>query len=103
MAKESTKGVWKSGSGRGRVGPKGRQIEDTAWTQVQKLLGDQPRRRDLLIEFLHLIQDAYGHISAVHMRALAEEMRLMESLWDPKQTQWNQLEMKYTQFNSMRM
>lgn len=79
MAKESTKGVWKSGSGRGRVRPKGRQVEDTAWTQVQELLGDQPRRHDLLIEFLHLIQDAYGHISAVHMRALAEEMRLSQA------------------------
>ena len=59
--------------------PKGRQVEDLAWSQVQGLLGDQPRRRDLLIEFLHLIQDAYGYISAVHMRALAEEMRLSQA------------------------
>ena len=79
MGKEASKGVWKSGSGRGRVRPKGRQVEDLAWSQVQSLLGDQPRRRDLLIEFLHLIQDAYGHISAVHMRALAEEMRLSQA------------------------
>jgi NADH:ubiquinone oxidoreductase subunit F (NADH-binding)/NADH:ubiquinone oxidoreductase subunit E len=79
MGKEASKGVWKSGSGRGRVRPKGRQVEDVAWSQVQSLLGDQPRRRDLLIEFLHLIQDAYGHISAVHMRALAEEMRLSQA------------------------
>ena len=79
MGKEESKGVWKSGSGRGRVRPKGRQVEDLAWSQVQSLLGDQPRRRDLLIEFLHLIQDAYGHISAVHMRALAEEMRLSQA------------------------
>jgi hypothetical protein len=35
-----------------------------------------PRRRDLLIEHLHLIQDAHGHLSAAHLRALAEEMRL---------------------------
>ena len=79
MGKEASKGVWNSGSGRGRVRPKGRQVEDLAWSQVQSLLGDQPRRRDLLIEFLHLIQDAYGHISAVHMRALAEEMRLSQA------------------------
>ena len=79
MGKEESKGVWKSGSGRGRVRPKGRQVEDLAWSQVQSLLGDQPRRRDLLIEFLHLIQDAYGYISAVHMRALAEEMRLSQA------------------------
>ena len=79
MGKEESKGVWKSGSGRGRVRPKGRQVEDLAWSQVQSLLGDQPRQRDLLIEFLHLIQDAYGYISAVHMRALAEEMRLSQA------------------------
>ena len=79
MGKEESKGVWKSGSGRGRVRPKGRQVEDLAWSQVQSLLGDQPRRRDFLIEFLHLIQDAYGYISAVHMRALAEEMRLSQA------------------------
>ena len=79
LGKEESKGVWKYGSGRGRVRPKGRQVEDLAWSQVQGLLGDQPRRRDLLIEFLHLIQDAYGYISAVHMRALAEEMRLSQA------------------------
>ncbi|WP_299656797.1 NAD(P)H-dependent oxidoreductase subunit E [uncultured Tateyamaria sp.] len=70
------KGVWKSGKGKGRVRPKGRALEDQAWDEVRSLLGDQPRRRDLLIEFLHLIQDKYGHLSAAHLRALAEEMRL---------------------------
>ena len=44
MGKEASKGVWKSGSGRGRVRPKGRQVEDLAWSQVQSLLGDQPRQ-----------------------------------------------------------
>ncbi|MEL6885540.1 MAG: NAD(P)H-dependent oxidoreductase subunit E [Pseudomonadota bacterium] len=70
------KGVWKSGKGKGRVRPKGRALEDDALADVQALLGDAPRRRDLLIEFLHLIQDRYGHLSAAHLRALAEEMRL---------------------------
>ena len=79
MSSASTKGVWKSGSGRGRSRPKGRQVEDLAWSEVKDLLGEQPRRRDLLIEFLHLIQDAYGHISAAHMCALAEEMRLSQA------------------------
>ena len=69
MSSASTKGVWKSGSGRGRSRPKGRQVEDLAWSEVKDLLGEQPRRRDLLIEFLHLIQDVYGHISAAHMWA----------------------------------
>nr|WP_157023396.1 NAD(P)H-dependent oxidoreductase subunit E [Zongyanglinia huanghaiensis] len=69
------KGVWKSGKGKGRKTPKGRQVDDIALGEVQSLLGDNPRRRDLLIEFLHLIQDEYGHLSAAHIRALAEEMR----------------------------
>ncbi|MEL6208900.1 MAG: NAD(P)H-dependent oxidoreductase subunit E [Pseudomonadota bacterium] len=70
------KGVWKSGKGKGRVRPKGRALEDQAWDEVRALLGDAPRRADLLIEFLHLIQDSYGHLSAAHLRALAEELRL---------------------------
>ena len=37
------------------------------------------RRRDLLIEFLHLIQDKYRCLSARHLRALAEEMRLSQA------------------------
>ncbi|MEO0524915.1 MAG: NAD(P)H-dependent oxidoreductase subunit E [Pseudomonadota bacterium] len=76
MALDERKGVWKSGRGKGRVRPKGRALDDAAWDQVRALLGDRPRRRDLLIEFLHLIQDAYGHLSAAHLHALAEEMRL---------------------------
>ncbi len=70
------KGVWKSGKGKGRRHTKGRQLQDDAWDEVKALLGDAPRRRDLLIEYLHKIQDTYGHLSAAHLRALAEEMRL---------------------------
>ncbi len=76
MALDDRKGVWKSGKGKGRRTPKGRQVQDQAWDEVRMLLGERPRRRDLLIEFLHLIQDAYGHLSSAHLRALAEEMRL---------------------------
>lgn len=76
MALDERKGVWKSGKGKGRHTPKGRQYEDQALQEVQMLLGAQPRKRDLLIEFLHLIQDEYGHLSAAHLRALAEELRL---------------------------
>ncbi|WP_372887643.1 NAD(P)H-dependent oxidoreductase subunit E, partial [Shimia sp.] len=72
---EAKKGIWKSGKGKGRKTPKGRQLDDAAHDEVLALLGDRPRRRDLLIEFLHLIQDAHGHISAAHIRALAEELR----------------------------
>ncbi|MGA8816970.1 MAG: NAD(P)H-dependent oxidoreductase subunit E, partial [Xanthobacteraceae bacterium] len=56
--------------------PKGRQIDPQALADVQALLIDRPRRRDLLIEHLHLIQDHYGHISAAHLAALASEMKL---------------------------
>ena len=67
-------GVWKSAPGKGRKTPKGRQIDDAALSDVRALLGDSPRRRDLLIEFLHLIQDRYGHLSVAHLNALADEM-----------------------------
>src|SRR5438876_8443545 len=61
---------------RPRKTPKGRQVEPQALAQVRALLGDRARRRDLPIEHLHLIQDRYGHLSAAHLTALAQEMRL---------------------------
>jgi len=77
------KGVWKSGKGRGRRHPKGRQLQDAPWEEVRALLGSRPRRRDLLIEHLHLLQDHFGYLSAPHLRALAEEMRLsMAEVWE---------------------
>ena len=76
MALDTRKGVWKSGKGKGRHTPKGRQLDDAAWDEVKALLGNAPRRRDLLIEHLHKIQDSYGCLSAAHIRALAEEMRM---------------------------
>ena len=60
-------------------GPKGRPLDDSALAEIQALLGTRPRRRDLLIEFLHLIQDKYRCLSARHLRALAEEMRLAQA------------------------
>jgi len=63
---------------RKRQRPKGRQVDAAALQQVQALLGAAPRRRDLLIEFLHLIQDAYGCLSAAHLAALASELRLAQ-------------------------
>jgi formate dehydrogenase len=55
---------------------KGRQVDAGALARVRRLLGDAPRQRDLLIEYLHLIQDAFGHLSAAHLAALASEMGL---------------------------
>ena len=76
MALDDRKGVWKSGKGRGRKTTKGRQLDDQAWSDVRALLGDDVRRRDHLIEYMHLIQDKYGCLSAAHLRALAEELRI---------------------------
>ena len=56
--------------------PKGRQVDPQALDEVRALLGDRERRRDLLIEHLHLIQDRYGHLAAAHLAALAQEMKL---------------------------
>jgi len=56
--------------------PKGRAVDARALVEVQALLGDESRRRDLLIEHLHKIQDHHGHISAAHLVALAREMKL---------------------------
>jgi len=55
---------------------RGRSVEPGALGEVQALLGDEPRRRDLLIEFLHRIQDKFGHLAARHLTALAHEMKL---------------------------
>jgi formate dehydrogenase len=56
--------------------PKGRRVEPGALDEVRMLLGDSPRRRDLLIEYLHRIQDRYGCLSAAHLVALAAEMKM---------------------------
>jgi NADH:ubiquinone oxidoreductase subunit F (NADH-binding)/NADH:ubiquinone oxidoreductase subunit E len=65
-----------AGGRKPRRTPKGRQVEPQALDEVRALLGTRERRRDLLIEHLHLIQDRYGYLSAAHLAALAQEMRL---------------------------
>ena len=64
------------GRKRAKATPKGRQVDPTAAEEIELLLGDRPRRRDLLIEHLHLIQDKYHQISAAHLAALADAMKL---------------------------
>ncbi len=64
---------------RKREAPKGRRVEPAALAEVQALLGDASRQRDLLIEHLHLIQDKFGCLSAAHLAALAQEMRLAQT------------------------
>ncbi len=62
-----------------RSTPKGRFVDPKAVEDVQALLGGEPRRRDLLIEHLHRINDRYGHLSAAHLAALAQEMKLSQT------------------------
>ena len=56
--------------------PKGRAVDAKALEEVRALLGDAPRRRDLLIEHLHKLNDKFGHLPAAHLAALAQDMRL---------------------------
>ena len=70
------KGSGAGGRRRSPRTPKGRQVDPVALADVLALLTDRPRRRDLLIEHLHLIQDHYGHLAAAHLTALASEMKM---------------------------
>lgn len=65
--------------GRGQPHPKGRQVEPMALAEVRATLGRMPRRPDLLIEHLHALQDRFGCLSAAHLAALAEELRLAQA------------------------
>jgi formate dehydrogenase len=68
--------IIKAKRSRVRATPKGRPVDPEARRQIAELLGDAPRRRDLLIEHLHLIQDRFGCLSAPHLVALAAEMKM---------------------------
>jgi NADH:ubiquinone oxidoreductase subunit E len=59
-----------------RATPRGRRVDPGAREVLLDLLGDAPRRRDLLIEHLHRIQDRFGCLSAALLVALADEMKL---------------------------
>src|SRR6516162_272606 len=71
-----TNGAQAGNRRRPRRTPKGRQVDPQALAQVRVLLDGRSRQRDLLIEHLHLVQDRYGHLSAAHLAALAQEMKL---------------------------
>jgi len=64
---------------RKREAPKGRRVDPQALSEVQALLGSESRQPDLLIEYLHKIQDRYGCLSSAHLAALAQEMRLAQT------------------------
>ncbi len=56
--------------------PKGRKTEDEALKEIKGLIKTLPLRRDLLIEYLHLIQDKYGEIRKKHLAALSELLKI---------------------------
>ena len=64
---------------KGRIFQRGRQLDVTAQVELKELLGSKPRRKDLLIEYLHLIQDKWGYIGASHLMALASELQLSQA------------------------
>jgi formate dehydrogenase len=64
---------------RRREAPRGRRVDPQALAEVREALGDAARRRDLLIEHLHVLQDRYGCLSAAHLAALAQELGLAQS------------------------
>jgi len=64
------------GRQRKRRQPKGRQVDPAALAEVRAVLGEMPRRRDLLIEHLHCINDHYGQLAMPHLVALAQELGL---------------------------
>jgi formate dehydrogenase len=64
---------------RKRAAPKGRQTDPQALREIGALLGDAPRRRDLLIEYLHAIQDSWGGLAPAHLAAVAQELGLAQA------------------------
>ena len=66
------------GSGRRKAAPfpRGRVLRQEEAAAVKALLGDRPRERPLLIEYLHLIQDQEGCLPEGYLHALAEELKI---------------------------
>jgi len=64
---------------RKREAPKGRRVDPAALVEIQQLLGNESRQPDLLIEHLHKVQDHFGSLSARHLAALAQEMRMAQA------------------------
>lgn len=66
----TTKPHGKSGRSRGR------RVDNLALKEIADLIDGNPKRRDLLIEYLHQIQEKYGYLSAQHLHALGHAMGL---------------------------
>ncbi len=79
MAFDEKPGVWKKGTGKGKKLARGRLATDISLHNIQSLLAEKPIRRDLLIEYLHAIQDKYGYLGADNIAALSEIMKLSQA------------------------
>jgi len=64
---------------RKREAPKGRTVDASALAEVEALVGTAPLRHDLLIEYLHLINDRYKQLGAAHLAALARLLGLAQT------------------------
>ena len=64
---------------RARPTPKGRPVDPVARAEIAQLLQGAPLEAQYLIENLHRVQDRFGHLSAAHLNALAEAMRLAQA------------------------
>jgi formate dehydrogenase beta subunit len=64
---------------RKREAPRGRVVDPAALAEVKALVGEMPLRHDLLIEYLHLINDRYKQLGSAHLAALARLMGLAQT------------------------
>ncbi len=71
--------VTPEGRQRRREAPRGRRVDAGSLADVRALLAEEPRRPDLLIEYLHRINDRFGQLAVGHLVALAQEMRLAQA------------------------
>ena len=59
-----------------RFFPKGRQLAGNEKSELYEIIGSGPYQRDLLIEYLHLIQDEHNCLREGHLHALAELLKI---------------------------
>jgi NADH:ubiquinone oxidoreductase subunit E len=67
------------GRERRRQAPKGRIVDARVLADVRSLVGEGPLRRDLLIEYLHRLNDAHGQLGMPHLAALAQVLGLAQT------------------------
>ena len=68
---------------KGRFKPKGRMTDPAALSAVASLLEGASFQRDMLIEYLHILQDKHKHLSAENLAALAHLMKIpMAEIWE---------------------